>query len=154
MSKSLLGSSPFDTIRSTETFKETCMLTIYGRPTPSGQRAFCDRVGRRDFLKIGGMVMGGLSLSQLLAVEARAGVGRSHKAIINVFLPGGPPHQDFWDVKVDAPAEVRGPFQPISTKVPGIEICEMFPKIAAIMDKCVAIRSVVGATGEIGRAHV
>jgi hypothetical protein len=123
------------------------MLTIYGKPTAAGQTAFCDRVPRRDFLKIGGMVMGGLSLPQLLRAETQAGVGRSHKAIINVFLPGGPPHQDFWDVKVDAPAEIRGPFQPIATKVPGIEICEMFPQIAAVMDKCIAIRSVVGAGG-------
>src|SRR6185503_17898761 len=109
------------------------MLTIYGRSTATSKQAFCDGMARRDFLKIGGMVMGGLSLSQLLAAEAQAGIGRSHKAIINVFLPGGPPHQDFWDVKVDAPAEIRGEFQPISTSVSGIEICEMFPKIAQIM---------------------
>lgn len=123
------------------------MLTIYGKPSVLGKRPFCDGLRRRDFLKIGGMVMGGISLNQLLAAEQQAGVGRSHKAIINVFLPGGPPHQDFWDVKVDAPAEIRGPFQPIATKVPGIEICEMFPKIAGIMDRCVAIRTIVGATG-------
>src|SRR4026207_1649753 len=96
--------------------KEQPMLTIFGKPTGKGR--FCDGVSRRDFLTIGGMVMGGLSLSQLLAAEAQAGIGRSHKAIINVFLPGGPPHQDFWDVKVDAPAEIRGEFQPISTNVP------------------------------------
>ncbi len=119
------------------------MLSLFGRTN----RGFCDGVGRRDFLRIGGMVMGGLSLPQLLAAEARAGVGRSHKAIINIFLPGGPPHQDFWDIKVDAPAEIRGEFQPIKTNVPGIEIGEVFPKIAAIMDKCVIIRSIVGATG-------
>ena len=121
------------------------MLTIYGKPDTKTR--FCDGLKRRDFLKIGGMVMGGLSLPQLLAAEARAGIGKSHKAIINIFLPGGPPHQDFWDVKVDAPAEIRGEFQPIKTKVDGIEICEIFPKIAAIADKCVFIRSIVGATG-------
>jgi hypothetical protein len=104
-------------------------------------------MARRDFLKIGGMVMGGLSLPQLLAAEAQAGIGKSHKAIINVFLPGGPPHQDFWDIKQDAPAEIRGEFQPIATKVPGIEIGELFPLLAKEMDKCVVIRSVVGATG-------
>ena len=74
-------------------------------------------MARRDFLKIGGMVMGGLTLPQLLAAEAQAGIGKSHKAIINVFLPGGPPHQDMWDIKVDAPAEIRGEFQPIKTNV-------------------------------------
>jgi hypothetical protein len=121
------------------------MLTIHGRSPRQG--GFCDGMARRDFLKIGGMVMGGLSLPQLLAAEAQAGIGKSHKAIINVFLPGGPPHQDFWDIKQDAPAEIRGEFQPIATKVPGIEIGELFPLLAKEMDKCVVIRSVVGATG-------
>ena len=121
------------------------MLTILG-PAARSHR-FCDGATRRDFLKIGGMVMGGLSLPQLLAAEAQAGIGKSHKAIINVFLPGGPPHQDMWDIKVDAPAEIRGEFQPIKTNVAGIEIGECFPKIAAVADKCVFIRSMVGATG-------
>src|SRR5687768_145802 len=105
------------------------MLTIYGRPQKKS--SFCDGVSRRDFLRIGGMVMGGLTLPQLLAAESYAGLGKSHKAIINVFLPGGPPHQDMWEIKVDAPSEIRGEFQPIKTNVQGIEICEMFPKIAA-----------------------
>jgi uncharacterized protein DUF1501 len=121
------------------------MLTIFGKPDSPAR--FCDGRSRRDFLKIGGMVMGGIALPQLLAAEARAGIGKSHKAIINVFLPGGPSHQDFWDIKVDAPAEIRGEFQPIKTSVSGIEIGEIFPKIAAIADKCIFIRSIVGATG-------
>jgi hypothetical protein len=126
------------------------MLTVLGpsslgRTSPSDK--FCDRVTRRDFLTIGGMMLGGLTLPQLLAAESQAGVRSGHKAIINVFLPGGPPHQDMWDPKPDAPAEIRGEFQPISTNVSGIEISEVFPKIAAIADKCVFIRSVVGATG-------
>jgi len=121
------------------------MLTIYGRP--DRKSGFCDGVHRRDFLKIGGMVMGGLTLPQLLAAEARAGVKSSHKAIINIFLPGGPPHQDMWDIKVDAPAEIRGEFQPIKTNVEGIEICELFPRMAQMMDKLVPIRSIVGARG-------
>lgn len=121
------------------------MLTIFG---PRDRKlSHCDGLARRDFLKIGGMVMGGLTLPQLLAAEAQAGIGKSHKAIINVFLPGGPPHQDMWDIKVDAPAEIRGEFQPIKTNVSGIEIGECFPKIAAIADKCIFVRSVVGATG-------
>lgn len=120
------------------------MLTILGRP--AGKR-FCDGQSRRDFLKIGGSVLGGLTLPQLLAAEAKAGIGRSHKAIINVFLPGGPPHQDMFDLKPDAPAEIRGEFQAIKTNVPGIEIGELFPKIAAMADKFVFIRSMVGANG-------
>ena len=122
------------------------MLTILGAADSKSGR-FCDGVSRRNFLKIGGMVMGGLTLPQLLAAEAKSGIGRSHKAIINIFLPGGPPHQDMWDIKVDAPSEVRGEFQPIATSVPGIEICELFPKIAGMMDKFVPIRSMVGASG-------
>jgi hypothetical protein len=121
------------------------MLTILG---PSDRaRRFCDGTSRRDFLKIGGTVLGGLALPQLLAAEAHAGIGQSHKAIINVFLPGGPPHQDMWDIKQDAPAEIRGEFAAIKTNVSGIEIGECFPKIAAVADKCVFIRTMVGATG-------
>src|SRR5689334_13739824 len=86
--------------------RRPAMLTVFG----SRGRGLCDGVPRRDFLKIGGMMLGGLSLPQLLAAEARAGIGKSHKAIINIFLPGGPPHQDMWDIKVDAPAEIRGEF--------------------------------------------
>ena len=90
---------------------------------------FCDGVSRRDFLTVGGTVVGGaLSLPHLLAAEAQSGVTSSHKAIINVYLPGGPPHIDMWDLKPDAPAEIRGEFKPIKTNVPGIEICELFPQ--------------------------
>lgn len=121
------------------------MLTILGRPERSQDR-FCDGLSRRGFLTIGSMAMGGLTLPQLLRAEQESGT-RSHKAIINVFLPGGPPHQDMWDVKLDAPAEIRGEFRAIRTNVPGIEISEMFPRLAAMMDKLVPIRSVVGASG-------
>src|SRR5207248_3038453 len=70
-----------------------------------------------------------------------------HKAVIHVFLGGGPPHQDMWEIKTEAPDGIRGEFKPIATKVPGIQIGECFPKIAARMDKCVVLRSVVGARG-------
>ncbi|MFM8893195.1 MAG: DUF1501 domain-containing protein, partial [Planctomycetia bacterium] len=72
---------------------------------------------------------------------------RRHKALINVFLAGGPPHQDMWDLKPDAPSEIRGEFKPIATKVPGIQICEVFPLLAARADKLAIIRSVVGCEG-------
>ena len=90
--------------------------------------------------------MGGaasLTLPQLLAAEGRDG-RRSHKAVIMVYLCGGPPHQDMFDLKLDAPIEVRGEFDPIATNVPGIEICQLLPRMAKIMDKLVPIRSVVG----------
>jgi hypothetical protein len=117
------------------------MLSILGRP--SGR--FCDGVTRRGFLKIGGMVMGGLSLPQLLRAEAASGIRNSHKAVIMVFLPGGPPHQDMWDIKTEAPREIRGEFRAIGTSVPGIEVGELFPRMAQMMDKFVIIRSLVGA---------
>ncbi|MCI0680457.1 MAG: DUF1501 domain-containing protein [Gemmataceae bacterium] len=127
------------------------MLTIFGKP--DGKR-FCDGFSRRSFLKIGGLAMGGMALPQILRAETAGGArpssatslnGSSHKGIIMVFLPGGPPHQDMWDLKTDAPREIRGEFTPIKTKVPGIEICELFPRIAGMMDKFVPIRSIVGA---------
>lgn len=118
------------------------MLTIQG-----GAGRFCDGISRRNFMKIGTMAFGGLSLADLLAAEARAGT-RSTKGVIVVYLPGGPPHQDTFDLKLDAPSDIRGEFKPIKTNVPGIEICELFPKIAAMMDKCAVIRSLVGARDE------
>jgi hypothetical protein len=120
------------------------MLTIFG-----SRSRFCDGVSRRNFLKIGALGLGGLTLPQLFAAEARAGVtaGKSHKAVIMIFLPGGPAHQDIFDLKPDAPLEVRGEFKPIRTNVPGIEICEHLPRMAGMMDRIALIRSIVGATG-------
>ncbi len=91
--------------------------------------------------------MGGLTLPQLLRAEAQAGIKRSHKAVIMIFLPGGPSHQDTFDLKPDAPAEFRGEFKPIDTNVPGIQICEHLPKIARLMDKCAVLRTIVGSVG-------
>ena len=98
------------------------MLTIFGKPHRAG--GFCDGLSRRDFLTVGGTLLaGGLSLPRLLAAEAQSGVRSPHRAVINVYLPGGPPHIDMWDLKPDAPAEIRGEFRPIKTNVPGIDIC-------------------------------
>ena len=91
---------------------------------------FCDGVSRRDFLRIGGLALGGLSLPQILRAEAQSGVRRSQKAVIMIFLPGGPSHQDMFDLKMDAPSEVRGEFKPIGTNVAGIHITEHLPKLA------------------------
>jgi hypothetical protein len=122
------------------------MLTILGND--SGK--FCDGLTRRSFLQIGGLALGGASLPQFLAAEAAAGKpakGINHKAVIMIFLPGGPPHQDMWDLKPDAPAEYRGEFRPIKTNVPGIEISEELPRLAKIADKLTFVRSIVGAEG-------
>jgi len=119
------------------------MLTIYGQ-----ESRFCDGISRRNFLKIGTLGLGGLALPDLLQAEERAGIGLSHKAIIMIFLPGGPPHQDMFDLKMDAPLEVRGEFKPIRTSVPGIQICEHLPLLAKRIDKTIIIRSMVGALDE------
>src|SRR5437016_1506803 len=118
------------------------MLTILGP-----RRQLCDKASRRDFLKIGGLAMGGLSLPEILRAEERAGMRSSHKAVIMVFLSGGPPHQDMVDLKPDAPAEFRGEFSPIHTRVPGIDICEHLPRLAGMMDRFAVIRSLVGSEG-------
>src|SRR5438876_2028002 len=119
------------------------MLTIYGNAA-----RFCDGVSRRNFLKIGALGLGGLALPQLLAAEASAGIRRSHKAVIMIYLPGGPPHQDMFDLKLEAPSEIRGEFKPIATSVPGIQICEHLPRIARITDKLAIIRSVADAVDD------
>ncbi len=105
---------------------------------------FCDGIDRRSFIRIGGLAMGGLALPQLLQVQGAAAAG-SQKSVIMIFLAGGPPHQDMYDLKPDAPSEIRGEFKPISTAVPGIQICEHLPLLAARMDQLSIIRSLVGA---------
>jgi hypothetical protein len=122
------------------------MLTIFGK---SGR--YCDGISRRSFLTVGGLTLGAfgfpdLSLANLLRADSKVSKqGKlGHKAIINVFLAGGPPHQDMWEIKTEAPSEVRGEFRPIPTNVAGIQICEVFPKLASMMDKAAIIRSVVG----------
>tara|TARA_Y100000588_G_scaffold165547_1_gene179559 strand:- start:2017 stop:3354 length:1338 start_codon:yes stop_codon:yes gene_type:complete len=116
------------------------MLTINGR----GGR-LCDGVTRRDALKIGALGLGGLSLPDLLRAEQRAGIKGSHKAVIMIYMCGAPPHQDMYDLKMKAPSGIRGPFQPIDTAVPGIQICEHMPMLAKVMDKCIPLRSVHGS---------
>src|SRR5947209_4155273 len=88
---------------------------------------FCDGMSRRVMLKIGSLALGGLALPDLLRAEASSGRGKSQKSVIMIFLSGGPPHQDMVDLKPDAPAEIRGEFQPIATRVPGMEFCELLP---------------------------
>ncbi len=91
------------------------------------------------------MGLGGLALPQILRAQAQSGA-LSKKAIIMIFLPGGPPHQDMFDLKTEAPSEIRGEFSPIPTNVSGVQICELLPRMAGMMDKLAIIRSMVGAT--------
>ena len=120
------------------------MLTIYG-----DTQRFCDGVSRRQFLRIGGIGLGGLTLVDFLVAEARAAARiPAQKAVIIVYLPGGPPHQDTFDLKMEAPSEIRGEFKPIETSVAGIRISECLPKTAAMMERFAVIRSLVGARDE------
>ena len=121
------------------------MLNIFGQAGKA--KGHCGGITRRNFLKVGGMAAGGLSLSQLLGIEARAKTGRSHKSIINIYLPGGPSHIDTFDLKPEAPSEIRGEFRPIKTNVPGMEICELFPRLAKLADKFAIIRSIADSDG-------
>src|SRR5438093_10311025 len=111
------------------------MFTIFGR-----KYRHCDGVTRRQFVTMGALGLGGLTLADLLRAEAAAGIGASDKAVINIHLDGGPPHLDTIDLKPDAPVEIRGEFRPIATRVPGIQICEMLPKVARLADKFAFVR--------------
>ncbi len=117
------------------------MLTINSSKT----QRYCDGVSRRGFLTIGALGIGSLTLADLLRAEGAAGTGSSTKALINIHLSGGPSHQDMFDLKPNAPVEFRGEFNPIETNVPGLEICEHYPKLAQMADKFAVVRSLVGS---------
>ena len=116
------------------------MLLIPGQA--DARQPFCDGLSRRNFLRIGGLGAFGLSLPQLLAAESKAGAGGSRKSVILIYLVGGPPHQDMFDLKPLAPKEIAGPFRPIDTNVPGVAICEHLPKLAQRMDRLTIVRTV------------
>lgn len=118
------------------------MLNLFGNRV-----RLCDGLPRRDFLAVGSLALGGLSLPQLLQAEDAAGIRNSQKSVIMVYLTGGPPHQDMVDLKPDAPQEIRGEFSPIATQVPGIQISELMPRLAKMSDKLAIIRSLVGSDG-------
>lgn len=108
----------------------------------------CDGSRRRDFLRVGALGLGGLTLADLLKAESGSSASRrTQRSVIMVFLPGGPPHQDMLDLKPDAPSEVRGEFKPIGTKVAGIQVCEHLPRLAAMMDRFTVIRSLADSEG-------
>ncbi|MEO2022593.1 MAG: DUF1501 domain-containing protein [Pirellulaceae bacterium] len=115
--------------------------------------SYCDGISRRNFLKIGAMAGGGLTLADLYRAEAAGGVGSSHKALINIHLSGGPSHQDTFDLKPDAAAEFRGEFVPIQTNVSGLDICEHFPKLSRHGDKFAVVRSLFGNIADHSDHH-
>ena len=121
---------------------------------PDSFERHCDGITRRTFLHVGALGFGGLNLSQILAAESANGARRSsnvdsekvhsHKSVIMVYMSGGPPQMDTFDMKPDAPREIRGEFVPIDTNVPGIQVCEHLPRTARLMDKIAVVRSVTG----------
>lgn len=124
------------------------MLTFYDRR----QAAMCDGISRRGFLQVGALGMGGLSLANLLRLEAKAAesttAAPADKAVIMIYLDGGPSHVDIYDIKPHAPVEYRSEFKPIRTNVPGMHICELLPKQASIADKLAIVRNMAFVQSE------
>ena len=114
------------------------MLSILGRGT-----RLCDGITRRELLRIGGLSVAGLSLADVLRLQAAtpSTAGRG-KSVIMIWLRGGASHLDSYDMKPDAPAEIRGEFKPIRTNVPGIQVCEHLPLTAKMMDRLAILRGI------------
>src|SRR5262245_17089410 len=113
-------------------------------------------VSRREFLKIGTLALGGLGAHGVVPWKlsaAPAGDPTAENAVIFVWLPGGPPHMEMYDLKPDAPAEYRGDFRPIHTNVPGIDISEHLPMHARVADKYTIIRSIAHTFSDHGGGH-
>ncbi|MBW3599687.1 MAG: DUF1501 domain-containing protein, partial [Planctomycetes bacterium] len=114
-------------------------------PTCPGYRK-ARRPNRREILRVGSLSLFGMTLPELLAGRGQAeaideaSFGRA-KACILLFMWGGPAHQDTWDMKPEAPEEIRGEFKPVSTNVPGIQICEHVPELAHRVDRLAIVRS-------------
>ncbi|MBC7851991.1 MAG: DUF1501 domain-containing protein, partial [Pirellulaceae bacterium] len=113
------------------------MITLAGR-----KHRLCGGLERREFLRLGALGLGGLTLADLLRCEALGANAGRPKSIIYVVLPGGPSHIDMYDLKPDAPVEYRGPFRPIQTRLSGVQICEMLPLQAGIMDQLALLRGI------------
>ena len=114
------------------------MLKILGPGT-----TLCDGITRREMLRVGGLALGGVTLADVLRGRASAdsSAGRG-KSVIMIWLRGGASHIDSYDMKPDAPAEIRGEFQPISTNLGGVQICEYLPKHAQMLDKLAIVRGI------------
>lgn len=113
-------------------------------------------VGRRSFLQAGALGLGGLGLADLLRLQAQGADGTGKKddtSVIFVWLPGGPPHVDMYDMKPEAPAEYRGAFTPVHTNVPGLDVCELMPLHARCADKYSVIRSISHTFADHGGGH-
>src|SRR5436190_4922794 len=114
----------------------------------------CQTLTRRSFLQAGASTALGLSLADVLRLQALGGapMAGSAKSVLLLWLWGGPAHLDTWDPKPDAPLEFRGPFAPIATRVTGIRICELFPQVAQLTDRFGIIRSLRNGSNDHGVA--
>jgi len=101
---------------------------------------------RRDFLRVGGFGLAGLTLADVLRADTRSAA--RPKSVVYIVLGGGPSHIDMWDMKPDSPAEFRGPFNPAATKLPGVQICEHMPRQAAIMDRLALLRGIASVEND------
>src|SRR4051794_23765970 len=110
-------------------------------------------LSRRHFLKLGALALGGLGPAGLLPLRLRADGPTPDTSVILVWLPGGPPHMETYDMKPDAPEEYRGEFRPIKTVVPGLDVCELLPLHARIADRFSLIRSVAHNFADHGGGH-
>lgn len=114
------------------------MLSVLGRGTK-----LCDGIDRREILRAGGLSLFGLTLPQVLQARDRISNWRRRaKSVILFNLLGGPSHQDMFDMKPHAPAEIRGEFKPIASSLPGLQVCEHLPNTAKLMHKATLIRTV------------
>ncbi len=114
------------------------MLTFFGSP-----RKCRGQVSRRDVLRLGALALGGLTLPDVLRLRASAAQRDSRaKSVIVIWMRGGASHIDSYDMKPEAPAEIRGEFNPIPTNVPGIQVCEHLPRHAAMMDRLAIVRGI------------
>jgi hypothetical protein len=112
---------------------------------------YCDGLNRRSFLQIGVAGMASVGLSQVVKARAESGTSLASKKntkVILIWLDGGPGHMDMYDMKPDAPAEYRGLWKPVKSKVPGFDVTEMYPKQAKITDKFSMVRSLHHDTGD------
>lgn len=117
------------------------MLKIFGRRSAT----FCDGLPRRDFLRMGSLGLGGLSLGHLNQIDSLADEhAATNRSVVMIYLPGGPTQHETFDPKPDAPAEIRGSFGPIATRVPGVHFCELLPQLAKLSDRFAVVRTLTG----------
>jgi hypothetical protein len=109
---------------------------------PKGRTSPNMSLNRRDFFRVGGLGLGGLTLADLLRCEASGSGTARRKSVIYIVLGGGPSHIDMYDLKPHAPVEYRGPFRPIPTRLTGVQICELMPLQASLMDQLALLRGV------------